>query len=96
MACSFCTNEATLLCDYTIGFVGKGELVRISDEHATCDAPICNQCSTRKGVIFYSPGGPDTIDHCPYHSAYDIGWCRSITAGEAEQERLRAWKLKSV
>ena len=79
--CPFCLlNEATLLCDFILGFDGTKKGVNgarwdcRNGEMFTCDRPICRDCSTQYGgPIFFcgtdengnSEGWVDTTDYCP-------------------------------
>lgn len=103
--CAFCGKKSQYYCDYVLGFTGpysedKNTRLLISIDKvkiATCDAPICKGCSTRIGHYFIcgKPSIHETIDHCPVHK-YAESYMRVLTIGEAEHDRLRDWKLKSV
>ena len=54
--CRFCPAPATLLCDCPIAENQVGEPI-------TCDAPICEKCSTRVGL---------NRDHCPRHATHAV------------------------
>lgn len=69
-SCMLCGAPATLLCDGLIGWDAD------EDEHGkmskcrgmfTCDAPMCQNCATWHGNIFFKgkAGGMDTKDLCP-------------------------------
>ncbi len=68
--CLFCGKPATLLCDGLIGWDAdedeRGLLCNIRGMF-TCDAPMCADCGTWHGNIFFSgkAGGMETRDYCP-------------------------------
>ncbi|MBJ9210611.1 hypothetical protein I5481_01870 [Citrobacter freundii] len=70
--CIFCGSPATLLCDGYLGFPPKYEMgVALPDvlHPFTCDAPMCEGCSTQMMKIFVCGKKPyagiHTTDHCP-------------------------------
>lgn len=70
MPCLFCGKPATLLCDGLIGFdADEDENGRMMNCRGmfTCDAPMCQDCATWHGNIFFSgkAGGMETKDYCP-------------------------------
>lgn len=68
--CMFCGEPATLLCDGIIGWdADENENHHLSNVRGifTCDAPMCRECATWHGNIFFSgrAGGMETRDYCP-------------------------------
>nr|DAQ78513.1 MAG TPA: dehydrogenase accessory protein [Caudoviricetes sp.] len=68
--CLFCGNPATLLCDGIIGWdADEDENHHLSNARGIfmCDAPMCAECGTWHGNIFFSgrSGGMETRDYCP-------------------------------
>jgi hypothetical protein len=61
-----------------------------ASEMFTCDAPMCEKCSTFINCLFLNPGGAETVDYCKYH-AQRTPLTREpvITALEAERERKK-------
>ena len=63
--CYWCGSPATKLCDAIImSGVSNGRRVA---EPETCDAPMCDSCSTVRMTINVCPEGSDTVDDCPMH-----------------------------
>lgn len=66
----FCGEPATLLCDGLIGWDAdeddNGRMQKCRGMF-TCDAPMCRNCATWHGNIFFSgkAGYADTRDYCP-------------------------------
>lgn len=68
--CAFCGNEATLLCDYIIGWTNMQlakpknlppywAFTTIGKNHShplTCDTPLCENCVNNRGLTFYNGG----------------------------------------
>lgn len=69
--CMFCGQKATLLCDYIIGYDGEedsaGVMLAMPKKMHTCDAPMCRECATWHGNLFFSgvKHGMETKDYCP-------------------------------
>lgn len=71
--CIFCGAEATLYCDGHLGYPPhEAEPDKISAfKPYTCDAPMCDNCTTRAGhfniCLRGKKGGciHDTTDYCP-------------------------------
>ncbi|EIZ2335010.1 hypothetical protein MOR33_003992 [Salmonella enterica] len=68
--CMFCGTPATLLCDGIIGWdAGEDEHGHMTKCRAmfTCDAPVCRNCATWHGNIFFDGKirMMDTRDLCP-------------------------------
>ncbi|XWJ90312.1 hypothetical protein ACRARH_26065 [Phytobacter ursingii] len=89
--CLFCGKPATLLCDGIIGWdADEDENHHLSNPRAifTCDAPMCSECGTWHGNIFFSgkAGGMETRDYCPL--------CQSLhLKGEViREDQHRKWK----
>ena len=68
--CLFCGKPATLLCDGIIGWDADEDARGIF----TCDAPMCRECATWHGNIFFSgkAGGMETRDYCPLCQALRV------------------------
>lgn len=67
--CAICKKrEATLLCDYVVGYNNSvificGNHEKFKEEnsgckHETCDLPLCEKCAKKNG---------NNVDFCPYH-----------------------------
>ncbi|HAF2600213.1 TPA: hypothetical protein G9E96_004940, partial [Salmonella enterica] len=68
--CMFCGAPATLLCDGIIGWdADEDELGHMTKCRGmfTCDAPVCRNCATWHGNIFFDGKirMMDTRDLCP-------------------------------
>ncbi len=68
--CMFCDAPATLLCDGIIGWdADEDELGHMTKCRGmfTCDAPVCRNCATWHGNIFFDGKirMMDTRDLCP-------------------------------
>jgi len=101
--CAFCSNMAELYCDYIIGssawvFYSGQRRIYLNVPPERCDAPICTDCGTNGGIIFYcgKDGSIETKDYCPVHT--NIGTMSNISKlmsiGKAESIRLKQWKMK--
>lgn len=64
--CHYCGAPAVKLCDHVIGFASDDEHIHKKSEMITCSRPLCDECATKEGIIFFSDG-PDTIDLCRDH-----------------------------
>ncbi|WP_370569500.1 hypothetical protein [Erwinia sp. S38] len=77
--CMFCGESATLLCDGIIGWDADEDvngLMQNCRGMFTCDSPMCRDCATWHGNIFFrgKAGGMETRDHCPICEAiYQAG-----------------------
>ncbi|MEB0968308.1 hypothetical protein VC899_24500 [Citrobacter braakii] len=69
--CMFCGAVATLLCDGIIGWDAdedeNGQMTKCRGMF-TCDAPMCRQCATWHGNLFFEGKNRhmDTRDFCPF------------------------------
>jgi len=96
MKCFHCGKPATKLCDFTIGYAIKeyenGHPCVDIHKRFTCDRPLCDDCATNEGMIFFSGamGGPDTIDHCKEH-AHAESWVNPLPEKDLQalQRRLQ-------
>lgn len=75
--CLFCGKPATLYCDGIIGWdADEDENHHLSNARGifTCDAPMCADCGTWHGNIFFSgkAGGMETRDYCPLCQALHV------------------------
>lgn len=76
--CICCGKEATLLCDYPLGYQIAGTIPRayidMDSAMFTCDAPLCQACAKHVGNRFFDGvpevTGVESIDYCPEHSAH--------------------------
>lgn len=109
--CEFCGRPSSLLCDYGLGWklgeyiidrtdLPKWEQSRratISDdlERYTCDLPLCEECSSRKGMTFFcgKMGGVETIDHCPIHADKHDGDPLSVLSPEKLTDKRRELRM---
>lgn len=92
--CIFCGARADLLCDGELGYMGvmdtTGKEPRLCidiQQRLTCDAEICHDCATRKGVIHFKMGRSgfwDSTDYCPvclpHHKDANTGELRGVIA----------------
>lgn len=107
--CAFCGGVAEYLCDHVLGYSGmvdsdsadkngrRYRCVTLESPRHTCDAPMCGECKTRSGIVFFPPplGGVDTVDLCPKHKRSPCNdGIVEVTVGEAERQRLSTWKMK--
>jgi hypothetical protein len=98
--CFYCSNPATLLCDFKLGWA-IGELVRDrsgapwnaidgSKPPHTCDMPLCRDHAEYRGWLHIKAGRNshfDSYDYCPEHQGMvDTG---APVIQESEADRLR-------
>lgn len=101
-SCIACGSPATRLCDFKIGapIGGYSRVGRIEDNrfHAvmsldrqmfSCDAPICDKCSTNKGMIHASGNGgfSETVDYCPCHA--ESGETKVMPMTDEEADKIK-------
>ena len=93
-----CTGQAALNANRFEDFVpGKGlPYTGSGSEMYTCDAPICDQCATYIGPIFFDGDKTHTaiesVDVCPLHGGHQFYRSPIITAEQAERIRRQTWK----
>ena len=97
----FCGALATLLCDGVLGCDAdtdlNGRITHIRKLH-TCDVPMCRDCATWHGNIFFSgrPHSMDTRDYCPACEGREevverASLRRVMTDDQAKVVRLAHW-----
>lgn len=109
--CIVCGGKADLLCDHHLGWERKRgqmqkevpNLALLAGHHVplrfrklhTCDAPLCDACAVRSGVMHIRMRGgsfTDSTDYCPGHPTF--GTMRvEITGLQAEAFRAE-WRAK--
>ncbi|NPT59719.1 hypothetical protein [Paraburkholderia elongata] len=98
--CFYCSNPATLLCDFRLG-LPFGERLRhidgteydvttIDKPAHTCNMPLCREHAEYRGWLHVNAGKNshfDSYDYCPEHQGMvDTG---APVMQESEAERLR-------
>lgn len=71
--------------------------IAVDGEMFTCDRPICTECATNEGVIYYCGKhcDHDSIDYCPQCKDVPRDGLRAITKEEADAEREKMWARSS-
>jgi hypothetical protein len=98
--CFYCSNAATLLCDFRLGLPfggyargGNGEMYAVSKiaPMYTCDMPLCRDHAEYRGWLHIKASGPaggfDSFDYCPEHRGMTDS--QPAVMQESEAERLR-------
>lgn len=97
MGFSDCTREQALKIYRLDDFVdGLGlPYTSVDGQMFTCDAPMCESCSTNLGMTFFSgkDGGVITRDYCPCHKDHEHNHeMRMVHPLEVETIRSSIWK----